>query len=290
MAFLDEYIRVSDDRPCPVCEKCDGCCVHRNGRQCICVRTPSKQTGNYVGWMHRVDVQPVAKPSKGRVYLSVRQVEEAIQYYQDDEEVLAIAAQSLKLPVQSLQAMGALYSTAKMAIVFPMKRHDGRICGARFRRRNGKKWSLKGGREGVFVSVGFDPTRPVFVVEGPTDAAALWAAGLTNVIGRPNCSGGVSIIRRLVGDVPVVVLADPEEAGQNGATQLASSMPNPCIVLSGPSDVRDFVTSFPLHSDAGAAIVQSLGLFSRLPWETIFRNTAGKFFDFSQLRYSPCPC
>ena len=48
----------------------------------------------------------------------------------------------------------------------------------------------RGGREGLFIPRDLDPAAGLWVVEGPTDCAALLGLGI-EAVGRPSCSGGM---------------------------------------------------------------------------------------------------
>lgn len=240
------------------------------------------------GWVHYLPPN-AAKPvpvsrRKDKVYLTVDQVKEYLgPCYQWR---LGRPAQALKLSKYALEYMQTGYDVDKAALVFPMFNAKGDPVGCRLRRRDGRKWSLKGGREGVFRSQGFYPLDPVFIAEGPTDAAALIDAGIYNVLGRPSCSGGSSIIKSMLSShprTPVVVLSDPDEPGIAGAERLMMGLRNPCIVLTGPSDIRDYVIGFPDRAEAGESIMEVLSGCRTTDWDTVAKNTPGECFDFSSI-------
>ena len=89
---------------------------------------------------------------------------------------------------------------------------------------NGKKISVRGSRNGVFLPV-IEAAPPVIVAEGPTDSAALMSLGYA-VIGRPSCTGGQDIIRKMTKGVDVVIVSDSDSPGRRGAQQLASTLIN----------------------------------------------------------------
>lgn len=288
MGFWDEYVRVTEDSPCPKCGSSDWCLLHRSGRKCICPRVPSgieKGQAGYVHYLPPGKVQPIYQARKKKVYLTSMQVRRYMHsvYCPIDDYVYGKQAGVLRLSPKSLGIIGALFDAEKAALVFPMLNARYQPIGCRFRRRDGKKWSLKGGREGVFMSGLFRHDKPVFITEGPTDAAALVEAGVVNVLGRPNCSGGALIIRGLLKSprTPVVVLSDPDEPGIAGAERLAMSLPNPCVVLSGPADIRDYIVRFKPRSMALESIVEVLSGCEYGDWQTVTKNLPGQIFDFS---------
>lgn len=279
------WIDATPDNPCPRCGYPRWCAVSADGKRCICMRSPSASPTRNGGWLHYLPpgaVAPVAV-RKAKQYLQPAQVKASLARldYCPDNDMLVELARLLRLRPTSLLAMRGGYAVGEAALAFPMYGSTGTLAGVRYRRRDGRKWSLKGGREGVFLSSGFNPNAPVFVTEGPTDAAALIEAGVANVIGRPNCSGGVQIVHDLLGPtVPVVVLADPNEVGTAGAERLSMTLPNPCIVLVSDSDVRDFVVTFRDRKLAAEAIVKTLKGHRGERWQVLSRNLPGQLFPW----------
>jgi hypothetical protein len=119
-------------------------------------------------------------------------------------------AASLKLPVDALDAIPLLGFSPDdplgQCFSFPEVDAAGRAVG--LLRRFGKllpdgknKRTMRGGRRGLTLPVGWrEMPGPVLVVEGPTDAAAMTAAGLA-AIGRPSNSGGVRALAELLKDL-----------------------------------------------------------------------------------------
>jgi hypothetical protein len=107
----------------------------------------------------------------------------------------------------------------------------GQVIGIRLRGDNGRKWSVGGGREGLFVPEGLLPGGRLLICEGPTDTGACLDWGFA-AVGRPSCTGAVRHAVELVKRVTpteVVVVADNDQpdargrrAGQDGADRLAA--------------------------------------------------------------------
>ena len=286
--LFDEFARVTPDCPCPQCGRPDWCLIRNDGKACICSRDDRGKKRGTAGWLHYVKSGVRKMPPKTqKVYLNATQVQGYIDSISTAGNAAAIEreAKALGLSLESVIQMQARYDSAKTALVFPMFGHTLRPTGCRFRASNGKKWSLKGGREGVFISRGFRPDRPVFIAEGPTDSAALVKAGLGNVLGRPNCSGGGPIIRRLLerwSDSPVVIVADPDKPGIGGAVALADVLPNPTVVITGPTDIREFVSTSSVQAACRLCIIKGTGLKAGAPWVAAYRNHAGIYYNFIQ--------
>jgi hypothetical protein len=122
----------------------------------------------------------------------------------------------------------------------------GNVLGIRLRRPNGFKFSVTGGREGLFIPAGVESGDSLLLVcEGPTDAAALLDMGLANVVGRPSCTGGIKLLVELVRlrrSPEVVVVADGDEPGRRGADNLASVLVayTPAVrIIAPPAGIKD---------------------------------------------------
>jgi hypothetical protein len=169
-------------------------------------------------------------------------------------------AGELDVSAESLRRLRVGWSGEHGAWTFPMFDAEGQVLGVRLRGRDGRKWAVRGGREGLFIArfddgsagggdapahaAGEENSPALVVCEGPTDAAALIDLGF-RVVGRPSCSGGVRLIVDLVqrprpGDV--AILADGDPPGLRGAFNLASVLAVyvPCVRVATPPDgVKD---------------------------------------------------
>jgi len=135
---------------------------------------------------------------------------------------LAALADGLGISIGSLRRLRVGWYPDKRAWTFPMTDCGGKVLGIRLRLTNGKKISVKGGHEGLFIPTG-NRSSKLIVCEGPTDTAALLDFGFM-AIGRPNCSGGVRHLIALVREWRpeiVTIMADADEPGQKGAKVLA---------------------------------------------------------------------
>lgn len=143
-------------------------------------------------------------------------------------DVLQSLADSLGVSVGVLRRLGTFWSDLQGAYGFPMSTTPGGpVVGIRFRSSFGKnkKWSAKGGREGLFIPCDLDlsKTKRLFLTEGPTDTAAILALGL-EAVGRPSCRGGGDACAVIARGRDVVVVSDRDEVGKQGAEHLASSL------------------------------------------------------------------
>lgn len=157
---------------------------------------------------------------------------------------LARHAETLGVSVDSLNRLRVGWAFDAGAWSFPMTDAGGGVRGIRLRAENGRKWSVTGGREGLFIPADLPDSGPLLMVEGPTDTAALLDLGL-EAVGRPCCTGGVKLLvelvtRRRVKDV--VVVADNDPAGERGAGSLASTLAvyaSSVRIIRPPDNVKD---------------------------------------------------
>lgn len=251
----------------------------------MCARVESGKPLGEAGWIHYLpegEVQPVVARVQHK-YLNPDAVHTHWSKLRARGSIIKRQASLLGLSYQSLLSFNTRYDGKAAVLVFPMFDHLRRMTGLRYRRADGRKWALKGGREGIFRPRGFDPRQPVFIVEGPTDAAAAIDIGLHNVIGRPSCTGGATVIRDMFAKhphTPLIFLADPDGPGLTGAERLASTMCSPSLVLAGPMDLRDFVLGSELKSKARRAIMEGVDGDEHTEWRPVFHNQLGLLCDF----------
>jgi hypothetical protein len=118
----------------------------------------------------------------------------------------------------------------------------GKTVGIRLRAEDGRKWSVRGGHEGIFVPNG--SARTAYVVEGPTDLAACLTLGLWG-IGRPSCRGSVAHTQVAINRLHIqraILVSDNDGPGIEGAKALASELQIPVAAMLLPAkDLRQFL-------------------------------------------------
>jgi hypothetical protein len=130
-----------------------------------------------------------------------------------DERARELASQ-LGVAAASLRELGAGYDARADCWTFPERDPAGRVVGIQRRYRDGRKRMIKGGRRGLCLPRPLAAVNwPVFLVEGPSDVAALRTLGL-DAIGRPWASGGLAELASLFeADAtcrPIVVVAEDD--------------------------------------------------------------------------------
>ncbi len=237
--------RVGKARRCPICGRADWCLFaggKDNPEAVICARVESPKKCGQAGWLHHLRDSAVAWcPRLRRIELSAAWIAAqttdfgklAAEYPAAVRpEKLVRHAADLGVTHESLLWLGIGWSSKDCAWTFPMVNCDERVLGIRLRRTDGRKWSVRGGREGLFLVNGLTRGGRLLIAEGPTDVAALLSLEF-DAVGRPNCSGGIKLLVELVQRLKareVVVVADGDAPGQRGAGNLASVLLAYCPV------------------------------------------------------------
>jgi len=212
--------------------------------------------GGDIGWWHDLKDKPkdwkppqkAPEPPKIDAYAMWRKMQENTPSSQ-----LNLLALWLGVSLTALASLGTVWSQEHKAWGFPMRDGEGHICGIRLRRPDGSKYAVTGSRQGIFFPCMQFPFNRVFLVEGPTDVAALIDIGIY-AIGRPSCSGGVDAVLGTIRRLKIrgaVIIADNDcdreiaghkyNPGYDGAQRLAEHLPIPYCIMSFPcKDAREF--------------------------------------------------
>ena len=237
---MSEWKRVSAKIICRVCGHKDWCTYTDEGAAC-CMRTVSNRPLKNGGFLFIID----DKTALSKMRFHVGQTGRNDSHHQGkpspvidwNAKAKQYAANLATADLMRLATNLGLSHTSLsrlqvghdgQAFTFPMQNANGDVVGIRRRLPDGKKLSVKGGHEGCFVPVGGigDMATMVMVAEGPTDTAALLDAGFS-AIGRPNCVGGVEIVKSITARCDVVILSDNDVPGERGAMALAKALVRP---------------------------------------------------------------
>lgn len=211
---MSEWTRVSRSQPCPICGRDDWCGISPDGNVVRCMRSPSAKPSygrdGQSGWLHFMGDSPVPVKPRGRQHkapapsLSIEEItriaDEAFQHPDAKAKRKALSKElgvSLSSLVQLRAGVGFTEKGVEYA-TFPARDSQGRIVGITRRFKDGSKRTLKGtSNSGVFYRCDWWKAGckrgNVYVVEGPTDTAALIDRGVA-VIGRPSNTGGITSI------------------------------------------------------------------------------------------------
>ncbi len=209
-------------------------------------------TGLDAGYLHKLtDVQRPREPR--RVVLSIRPAPPDLTPMALDFQHAATVdrlrtfASHLGVRTASLVSFGVGWASAQNAWTFPMRDPaTGTVTGIRMRTLDGGKFSVRGGKEALFMP---DDTTAIeqhlLVCEGGSDAIASHSIGFTNSVGRPSCLGGTAHVISLVKTRKpscVVIVADNDVPGTRGAEALASVLAlhhRDVRVIAPPAGLKD---------------------------------------------------
>lgn len=243
-----EWIRVSRNNLCPICSKPDWCSLSADGNVVLCMRVQSPRPGRTWGWIHALNGRnrhvrhfQTAPRKRLNAITAVFPAWKGWDSQTTDKNLLKLS-NHLGVEPHSLKLLGCVWCPDKLAYGFPMFQ-KGKMSGVRFRTIDGDKWSLKGGREGLFVPK-LAWKAMLYICEGPTDTAAALSIGLA-AIGRPSCMGSMELVNEFIALKKIsraVVVADDDEPGQAGANRLQDSLRVPSVIWTPPAkDLREFV-------------------------------------------------
>jgi excisionase family DNA binding protein len=163
----------------------------------------------------------------------------------------------------------------RRTVLYPVSNDGGHVLGIRLRLADGRKLSVRGGREGLFLPSNLAEAGLLLICEGPTDTAAMLDLGFA-AVGRPSCAGGVRLLVDLVRQRPtaeavIVADADAHGHGQRGAENLAAmlvaySASVRVIKPAAAKDAREWLRCGATRTDVLAAI--GAAAVRRLPIQT----------------------
>lgn len=237
------WVRVTREHRCPVCAKPDWCevCPEHNMVLCMRVQGPKESKGG--GWLHplgdavRVEI---VKPKPCRRPPDFNKFHRLLMRSTLSGAVVRLA-RLLGIPASCLMQLQPAWYPAKCTWLFPMRDGYGNLVGMRCRDESGHKWALKGSHNGIFIPQGIPVKSEVWICEGPTDTAAALAIG-HYAVGRPDCNGGCDCLQRFcrLNKVrSIVIAADRDLPGQNGAKRLAERLNLQCRTFLPPEPYKD---------------------------------------------------
>ncbi|QDP65063.1 MAG: hypothetical protein GOVbin1630_20 [Prokaryotic dsDNA virus sp.] len=256
------WVRVTAENRCPICKKPDWCTISEDKSAVICPRIEegSKKYIDGSGYLHILKEttewkkelsKPIEKqlPEHNEVMaIMARKLAKTIS-----EEKLVDLAEDLDVSIKSLKRLYVGYASNQDAYSFPMLRSGNRLIGIRFRNMEGRKWALKGSRQGLFLpKQEGKEQKGVLICEGPTDTGAALDMGF-DCIGRPSCNSGSDLIIEAAKGRHVAIIADADNVGLDGAERLAFTLRSHCpevVILVPPAkDLRAWVAEGCVRKD-----------------------------------------
>lgn len=254
-----EGARVTRRTPCPVCGHDTWCLVDRMRGLSLCPRTESPRKIGQAGWMHSTGGAIPSATKFSRPESEIAPLEGAAsmqaRFLRQGSPRLGLLALMLGLSRESLEWLGAGWNGS--AWTFPMHNHREEIVGFRTRTEEGAKLAIKGSRSGLFIPRSLSPDGDLWIVEGPTDCAALLDMGEA-AIGRPSCRGCEREVDRWIrirNFRTITVVADNDLPGIEGAEALIESIAAPgrkirmALPPAGIKDARALLNSHGTSSD-----------------------------------------
>lgn len=241
------WTRVSKSKPCAICGKPDWCTRNEMFHACTRIhdapgRFKLAKNGASLYWIDPSRPTPKRAPPKHGdpppVHPDIGSLADV--YARNLNGELYGISESLGVSCAALGRLGAGWDGE--AATFPMYDAERRCIGIRRRFPDGRKLSVAGGHEGVFLPEGFPESDDVLICEGPTDTAAALTLGF-EALGRPSCRGAVEITKALCSHVRCVIVADADVPGQSGAKALAEQLRGAKVVTPPKKhkDIRGWV-------------------------------------------------
>lgn len=242
---MNHWVRASRSFRCAACNHPDWCIYFPKLNSWACMRVESSRPTRMQcgGWWHSPDVKPTFVPKPEPEVPQIDAAKLMNEFRSNTTPVmLARLAASLGVSTDSLTRTGCAWAAPHQAWAWPMVSGQGKPVGIRLRANDGRKWSVRGGHEGLFVPRGSSHT--AYFVEGPTDTAAALTLGLW-AIGRPSCRGSVAHTQVTINRLHIqraILVADNDRPGIDGATALAKELQIPCASMLLPAkDMRQFL-------------------------------------------------
>ena len=231
---MPQWTRVSRHHPCAVCAKHDWCGTSPDGTLACCMRVKSDRPARNGGWLHRIADAPQQPLPRVHVLppraTAPREINWAAMLRRFERDTGTADAQHLATALGvsqgNLHRLGISWAAPHRAWAFPMSNALGETIGIRLRAESGRKWAVRGSRNGLFWPEDLTGTGPLLVGEGPTDTAALLDLGYDG-LGRPSCAGSIGLVVEAVRRLrhrDVVVVADADGPGADGAERLARAL------------------------------------------------------------------
>lgn len=256
-----QWVRVSRQNPCPICDKPDNCEVSSDGRMVWCGRISEGSLRENAGgqFLHRLTEdwqRPIPLPAPTRNPRPRKDVAaEAARWFAFSQaaEARLMLAQHLGVAVASLEKLRVGWNFAGRFWSFPERDATGQIIGITRRFENGNKKRLAGCQAGLTYADNWDEgAGPILLPEGGSDTAAGLTIGLC-VVGRPSNYTGIDQLVGLLERVPlerkIIVVAERDQKengrwpGRDGAistaTQIAAALDRSIAWSLPPDDAKD---------------------------------------------------
>lgn len=265
---MNGWHNASVKEPCPICGKTDWCAIADNGSAAVCRRVPSEKMTPTGGYVHRLAGEAKVQVKSSSTSTFSPNVEEYFAALPQGKLQTALSRRlmmKLGIPEHLFVMMDVRWDDKAKAAAFPMRDASGHIIGIRYRSLDtGKKWSLKGSHDGLFMLSNLEaiirqdnlvnPVRKniLTICEGASDTLAAGALGLW-AVGRSSCSTGTKLLQEFVKRhqaTEAIIVSDNDSPktrpdgstwrpGIEGAERLAAEIGIPTRIVLPPSKYKD---------------------------------------------------
>jgi DNA primase len=143
-----------------------------------------------------------------------------------------------------------------------MRDATGRVIGIRRRFPDGTKRALRRSKNGLFVPSRLTDDDWLLICEGESDTASALDLGF-NAVGRPGCLGGGDLLEIYCRCRDVVIVADGDGPGLDGAERLATRLrlfcPDVRVIIPPVKDLRAWRQAGATQADLELAIESAQG-------------------------------
>lgn len=217
------WIRITKDKPCPVCGREKFCMRNANWSAILCTKEPSDHQVGEAGWLHVLDPKrnPGWQPSE---------LEAQFAAYQSNVmfAMPELLAEELGVTASSIEALGIGYYPGEQAWVWAEMDECGKVIGLLKRYVNGKKVMVKGSHRGLLYQRPLPQSdKPVIVVEGATDALAAMDMGYI-AVSRPSADSGGKMLVPLLRGRDAVIVGENDDAGRKGMEKMFAILRETC--------------------------------------------------------------
>lgn len=248
--------RVSKQNRCLICGKPDWCLIAEDGSAAICQRITEgsvKKCGD-AGYLHILKNRHnghdrhKCRINKRRLVTNISSAgdtpqdfgELASRYRQQlTSQKLDALANSLGVSVKSLRRLNVGWDDK--AYTFPMSNDFGKIIGIRRRFPSGRKVSVNGSKNGLFIPADLPTEGTLLICEGSSDTATALDLGYAT-FGRPSCNSKVEMTANFARGRAVIVVSDNDSVGRTGSKRLARILSLSCPsvkIIYPPKGIKD---------------------------------------------------
>ena len=250
--------KVSRQNPCPICSHLhtnqSWCLIDSNAKLAICPRVESPQKIGEAGYLHSFSSKPLpapygknfqVEPKKPNPEMSELQLKFRSKITPAKLEEIA---KKWGVSIATIDKMSCGWDGS--AWTFPMRSADGKIIGYRRRLPCGKKLCVLGSSLGIIVPAIAQKNLQdtLYITEGESDLSAAIELNM-NAIARPGCQSCETIIKYFARGKNIVIIADNDTVGIEGAKKLQASLmrnTKSCIIITPPpthKDLRSWATN-----------------------------------------------